>query len=74
MEHKTEKKYAYVEGGGVPLTLATAQPAPHAHMAVPECSLCGQAIAVSAVTPSAGARRPATPRPTVFPHSVRDLL
>ena len=42
----------FLGGGGVPLTLATAQPTPHAHMAVPECSLCGQAIAVSDVTPS----------------------
>ena len=61
MEHKTEKNMLMFKGGRIPLTLATAQPAPHAHMAVPECSLCGQAIAVSAVTPSAGARRPATP-------------
>ncbi len=51
----------FLGGGGVPLTLATAQPAPHAHMAVPECSLSGQAIAVSDVTPSPRWFRPLKP-------------
>ena len=46
------------EGGDLPFNprkkiphanSAPAQPAPHAHMAVPECSLCGQALAAAFV-------------------------
>ena len=47
-------------GGGVPLALATTQPAPHANKKSAcgsDCSLCGQSLAVSAATPTAGTPR-----------------
>lgn len=57
-------KFSKKRGGGVPLAVATAQSAPHANKGSAfglDCSLSGQAIAVSAATPTAG-----TPRNALF--------